>query len=242
MEHNLVNDIAVCVIAAWVVAVASQVVRQPLLLAYLLAGFAVGPHGFKWVTDAGSIQVISHIGLSLLLFMIGLEIDLKRMISAGKVITLTAVAQIFGCVGLGWLFFGLFSFATGLARGALPRRGGRPVQHRHHRQDPLRQAGARHAGRPHHPRRAGAAGPVRDPVPGHPAGPQEPGAGRVRPRDAQGGAAGRRGLRLQPLRAAADLQVRRAAARAGAGRRARLVLRARRLRALPRLVAARWVR
>jgi Kef-type K+ transport system membrane component KefB len=113
MEHNLVNDIAVCVIAAWVVAVASQVVRQPLLLAYLLAGFAVGPHGFKWVTDAGSIQVISHIGLSLLLFMIGLEIDLKRMISAGKVITVTAMAQIFGCVGLGWLFFGLFSFATG---------------------------------------------------------------------------------------------------------------------------------
>jgi Kef-type K+ transport system membrane component KefB len=113
MDHSLVTDIATCVIAAWVVAVASQVVRQPLLLAYLVAGFAVGPHGFKWVTDAKSIQVISEIGLSLLLFMIGLEIDLKRMASAGKVITVTAAAQIIGCVGLGWLFFGLFSFATG---------------------------------------------------------------------------------------------------------------------------------
>ena len=117
MEHNLVNDIAVCVIAAWVVAVASQVARQPLLLAYLLAGFAVGPNGFKWVTDAASIQVISHIGLSLLLFMIGLEIDLKRMVSAGKVITLTAAAQIFGCVALGWLFFGLIGVGGGWLEG-----------------------------------------------------------------------------------------------------------------------------
>ena len=105
MEHSLVTDIAVCIIAAWVIAVASQAARQPLLLAYLLAGFAIGPHGFKWVTDAETIQTISSIGLILLLFMIGLEIDLKKMASAGKIITLTAAVQILGCVLLGWLFF-----------------------------------------------------------------------------------------------------------------------------------------
>src|SRR5450432_2471182 len=107
MEHGLVTDIAICIIAAWVVAVASQVARQPLLLAYLAAGFAVGPNGFQWVTNAESIQTISEIGLSLLLFMIGLEIDLKKMLSAGRVITLTAGAQILGCVFIGWLVFGV---------------------------------------------------------------------------------------------------------------------------------------
>jgi Kef-type K+ transport system membrane component KefB len=107
MEHGMVTDIAVCIIAAWIVAVASQVVRQPLLLAYLVAGFAIGPHGFKWVTDANSIATISDIGLSLLLFMIGLEIDLKKMVSAGKVITLTAASQILGCFLLGWFVFDL---------------------------------------------------------------------------------------------------------------------------------------
>ncbi len=105
MEHGLVTDIAICIIAAWVVAVISQVARQPLLLAYLVAGFAVGPHGFQWVTNPDSIQTISEIGLSLLLFMIGLEIDLKRMLSAGHVITFTALAQIIGCTVLGWLVF-----------------------------------------------------------------------------------------------------------------------------------------
>ena len=107
MEH-LVSDIAVCIIAAWVVAVVSQVARQPLLLAYLVAGFAIGPNGFEWVTDPDSIATISSLGLSLLLFMIGLEIDLKKMASAGRVITVTALCQILGCLALGWLFFGIF--------------------------------------------------------------------------------------------------------------------------------------
>lgn len=112
MEHSLVSDIAICIIAAWVVAVLSQLARQPLLLAYLVAGFAVGPHGFKWVTDIHSIETISTIGLSLLLFMIGLEIDLRKMLNAGKVITITALSQIVGCVLLGWGFFSFVGPAT----------------------------------------------------------------------------------------------------------------------------------
>jgi Kef-type K+ transport system membrane component KefB len=107
VEHGLVSDIAICIIAAWIVAVGSQVARQPLLLAYLVAGFAIGPHGFQFITNTGDIQTISTIGLSLLLFMIGLEIDLEKMLSAGKVITFTAAAQILGCVVAGWLVFDL---------------------------------------------------------------------------------------------------------------------------------------
>lgn len=106
MDHGIATDIALCIITAWVVAVISQVARQPLLLAYLVAGFALGPHGFHWVLE-DSIGTIASIGLTLLLFMIGLEIDLKKMLTAGKVITVTALSQIVGCVFLGWGFFRL---------------------------------------------------------------------------------------------------------------------------------------
>ena len=112
MEHSLVTDIALCIIAAWLVAVLSQLARQPLLLAYLIAGFAIGPNGLPLgkdghalITNPESIATISEIGLSLLLFMIGLEIDLKKMLSAGRVITVTAAVQILGCFVLGWLVF-----------------------------------------------------------------------------------------------------------------------------------------
>ncbi len=107
MGHGLVTEIAICIIAAWIVAVLSQVARQPLLLAYLVAGFAIGPHGCKFITNANDIATISEIGLNLLLFMIGLEIDLKKMLSAGKVITVTAAVQILGCVCFGWVVFDL---------------------------------------------------------------------------------------------------------------------------------------
>ena len=137
MEHELVTDIAICIIAAWVVAVASHALKQPLLLAYLIAGFAIGPHGLKWVTNAQDIQIISEIGLALLLFMIGLEIDLKKMLSAGRVITLTARranSRLF-CAGLDRFQF--HRPGGNPAGGALSRGRGGDEQHGHHRQNSL---------------------------------------------------------------------------------------------------------
>jgi len=106
VDHGIVTDIATCIIAAWVVGVVCRVVRQPLLIAYLVAGFVIGPHGLRFITDPESIQTISEIGLALLLFMIGLEMDLKKMLGSGKAITVTALVQIIGGVALGWLLFG----------------------------------------------------------------------------------------------------------------------------------------
>jgi Kef-type K+ transport system membrane component KefB len=56
VDHGIVTDIASCIIAAWVVGVGCRVVRQPLLIAYLVAGFAIGPHGFRFITDPESIR------------------------------------------------------------------------------------------------------------------------------------------------------------------------------------------
>ena len=49
MDNVLATDIALCIIAAWVVAVISQLARLPLLLAYLAAGFTFVAMG----SDAG---------------------------------------------------------------------------------------------------------------------------------------------------------------------------------------------
>ncbi len=105
MDHGIVSDIAWCIIAAWIVGVVCQVARQPLLIAYLVAGFAIGPHGLGYVKSEESIQIMSEIGLALLLFMIGLEMDLKKMLGSGRAILLTAVVQISGGIALAWVIF-----------------------------------------------------------------------------------------------------------------------------------------
>ena len=77
-----------------------------------------------------------------MLFMIGLEIDLKKIVRAGKVILFAAGGQLVGGCLLGILFF----WGIGLSMGARPFRRALSVRrlraflHRHHRQGAVREA------------------------------------------------------------------------------------------------------
>ena len=107
---------AVCIVAAWLLALAAHFLRQPLILAYLVAGFLIGPANLKLVEAEHSIQTISELGLILLLFMIGLEIDLKKIKGAGRLITLTATVQVLGGFALVLLAFWIFGDQFGLRK------------------------------------------------------------------------------------------------------------------------------
>jgi Kef-type K+ transport system membrane component KefB len=103
--HELIGDITLCILFAWVLGLLAHFSRQPLILAYLIAGFFIGPFGMGWVKSQESIQIISELGLIFMLFMIGLEIDLKKIVRAGKVILFAAGGQLLGGCLLGILFF-----------------------------------------------------------------------------------------------------------------------------------------
>jgi Kef-type K+ transport system membrane component KefB/voltage-gated potassium channel Kch len=111
--HELLRDIALCIIAAWTLGVVAQWLRQPVLLAYLAGGYALGPQGMRWILDADAIKTISELGLIFLLFMIGLEIDLKKILRAGKTILVTAAVQILVGTLAGVFFFKLLGYALG---------------------------------------------------------------------------------------------------------------------------------
>jgi Kef-type K+ transport system membrane component KefB len=103
--HELIGDITVSILFAWGLGLLAHFSRQPLILAYLLAGFFIGPFGMGWVKSQESISVISELGLIFMLFMIGLEIDLKKIVRAGPVILFAAGGQLLGGCLLGVLFF-----------------------------------------------------------------------------------------------------------------------------------------
>ncbi|MBO4226292.1 cation:proton antiporter [Bradyrhizobium neotropicale] len=103
--HELIGDITLSILFAWVLGLLAHFSRQPLILAYLIAGFLIGPFGTGLVKSQESISVISELGLIFMLFMIGLEIDLKKIVRAGKVILFAAGGQLLGGCLLGILFF-----------------------------------------------------------------------------------------------------------------------------------------
>ena len=111
--HELIRDITLCILFAWMLGLLAHFSRQPLILAYLIAGFCIGPFGTGWVHSQESIGVISELGLIFMLFMIGLEIDLKKIVRAGKVILFAAGGQLLGGCLLGVLFFAGIGLSLG---------------------------------------------------------------------------------------------------------------------------------
>ena len=114
--HELIRDITLCILFAWMLGLLAHFSRQPLILAYLIAGFCIGPFGAGWVHSQESISVISELGLIFMLFMIGLEIDLKKIVRAGKVILFAAGGQLLGGCLLGVLFFAGIGLSLGGGR------------------------------------------------------------------------------------------------------------------------------
>jgi Kef-type K+ transport system membrane component KefB len=114
-EHlDLLSSIGICTSVAAALAFVAHRIRQPLLLAYLIAGVLIGPRiGFGLITERESIETVSEIGLILLLFIIGLELDLNKLLAAGRPVVLTGLLQFPLCVALGLLFFIPLGFTLG---------------------------------------------------------------------------------------------------------------------------------
>ena len=108
--HSVITNIAICMVAASAMGFLSRLLRQPLLLGYLLGGVAIGPLGLRLIADQAQISTVAEIGLILLLFMIGLEIDLKKMLAAGRLVIVTGVLQFPLSVLLGFGLFKLLAY------------------------------------------------------------------------------------------------------------------------------------
>jgi Kef-type K+ transport system membrane component KefB len=114
MQDHFLADIGKAVIAAGSVGFLSHLIGVPLILAYLLAGVMLGPHlGFGWISDSGSIANLSEIGLVLLMFILGLEINLKKLMQTGKAVLATGLVQISLCTLGGVAFFALAGYSSG---------------------------------------------------------------------------------------------------------------------------------
>jgi Kef-type K+ transport system membrane component KefB len=114
--HSLLSNIALAFTVATLFAFIAKALKQPLILGYLIAGVVLGPEiGFAWVKDEETIKLISEIGLILLLFIIGLEIDLQKLLSAGRTILITGISQFLLCIAMGIGFAFLMGFTP--ARG-----------------------------------------------------------------------------------------------------------------------------
>jgi monovalent cation:H+ antiporter-2, CPA2 family len=114
MFDNPVVIIAVLVAAAVVGGMIAHRFRQPVILGYLLIGVVVGPHALGLVSDIGIVEVLATIGVTLLMFTLGLETSFGQLRQIGKVGFLGGILQIVITFGLGLLVgFTIFRWPLG---------------------------------------------------------------------------------------------------------------------------------
>lgn len=105
---DLLKDISLGIIFSVAVAHIARLFRQPLILGYVLGGALLGPTlGFGLISNEQSIEFISEIGLIFLLFIIGLEINIRELMKMGKSIIVTGFFQFAACAALGFAVFKL---------------------------------------------------------------------------------------------------------------------------------------
>lgn len=83
----------VLAIAAAVAFVAHRA-RQPLIVAFIAVGILVGPSALGWVNDSEPIELFAEIGIAVLLFLVGLKLDVHLVRSSGKVAVATGLGQV----------------------------------------------------------------------------------------------------------------------------------------------------
>ncbi|MDV6014266.1 cation:proton antiporter family protein [Haloechinothrix sp. LS1_15] len=83
--------------------------RQPLIVAFIGVGILVGPVGLGWVTGGYVVELLAHLGIAVLLFLVGLRLDLRLIRTTGPVALATGLGQV--------AFTSIIGFGIALALG-----------------------------------------------------------------------------------------------------------------------------
>ncbi len=114
-------ELAIILLLAAFLGGLGQLLKQPLIVTFIALGIIVGPSVLNLVQSQDNIKLLAEVGIAILLFIVGLKLDLRLIKTTGKVALLTGLGQVLFTsvigylIGLGLGFSGLHSFYIALA-------------------------------------------------------------------------------------------------------------------------------
>jgi len=96
MQHDLplLGDLLLLLLASMPIAFLFHRLRLPTIVGFMITGVVIGPYGFGLIRDVHAIDVLAEIGVVLLLFTIGLEFSLRRIVEMKRVVLAGGGAQV----------------------------------------------------------------------------------------------------------------------------------------------------
>ena len=104
--------IAAVLVVAALAGAFGAVLRQPLIVVFIAVGVLVGPVGLGWVEAESEVVILADLGIAILLFLVGLRLDLHLIKTTGRVAVVTGLGQV--------LFTSVIGFGLALWLGLDP--------------------------------------------------------------------------------------------------------------------------
>ncbi len=103
--NSLISDLALILILGAIATIIFRMLKQPVVLGYIVAGFLASPHFalLPSVVGEANIEFWAQIGIIVLLFSLGLEFSFKKLIDVGGSAILTALIIVLGMMSLGFV-------------------------------------------------------------------------------------------------------------------------------------------
>ena len=103
-------EIGLIIIVATILGHLARLVKQPVIIAYIIAGFILGPFGLGIIAGRNEIVALSELGIAFLLFVVGLELNLGKLRRVGKQIVFVSVLQVSLAFSITYSIFSMFGF------------------------------------------------------------------------------------------------------------------------------------
>ncbi len=108
---DVFTEIAVLLLVAAIIGAIGVRLRQPLIVAFIAVGILVGPSVLGWVSADDQVDLLAQLGIALLLFVVGLKLDLHIIRTMGPVALATGLGQILFTSVVGYFI----AFALGMS-------------------------------------------------------------------------------------------------------------------------------
>ncbi len=108
----MVHDLCIIMLTAGITSLLFKLLKQPVVLGYIVAGMIVGPHVFgeSWISNEESVNTWGQIGVLFLLFAMGLEFSFKKLLQVGSTVLVAAAVIVVGMMATGFIVGRLFGW------------------------------------------------------------------------------------------------------------------------------------
>jgi len=109
--EEFILDLCILLVGSAILSCLAVILKQPIIIAYILCGVLAGPWGLGWIKHTEFIEIISHLGITLLLFLAGLCLHPQKLVDSFKKTSLVTLVNCVFSFILAFLFSLLFRFS-----------------------------------------------------------------------------------------------------------------------------------